>query len=29
MGDGAFEIPSAPRLGVTLDDDALDRYQIR
>jgi len=29
MRDGMFEIPSAPGLGVTLDDVALDRYQVR
>jgi hypothetical protein len=29
MKDGFYDIPQAPGLGVTLDDDAVDRYRVR
>jgi L-alanine-DL-glutamate epimerase-like enolase superfamily enzyme len=29
MNDGFYDIPEKPGLGVTLDDDAVDKYRIR
>ncbi len=29
MRDGFYDIPDKPGLGVTLDDDAVDRYRVR
>jgi L-alanine-DL-glutamate epimerase-like enolase superfamily enzyme len=28
MKEGFYDIPETPGLGVTLDDDAIDRYRV-